>query len=86
MTITVQRTNLAYGPAVPESAWYTAGRAKTPNGLERVYWRAYRATHPQPNAWSGHVRCVSDNGTVLDYGTAYVTLGGDPERLPAKYW
>lgn len=86
MVITVQRTTGAYAQAVPAGAWHAAGTARTARGLARVYWRTYKATHPQPNAWSGHVRCVSENGTVLDYGSAFVLLGGDPERLPAKYW
>ena len=84
-TITVQATYSAYSQEVPAAAWRDAGTARTWRVLERIYFREWRRIHPQQNAYSGHVRCVSDNGTVLDYGTAYRVLGGPEERLPRRY-
>ena len=57
----------------PENGWGTWGYADSLRGLDRVYRAAYAWTHPQPNAWGGHVQ-VLKNGQLCDVAVELAPL------------
>lgn len=80
--IEVQICHRAFANKVPTDMWRAYGHAGTPKGAMRHYRRAYRETHPQQNAWSGHVRMLVHGIQVPVY--APFGLGYEQEILIAK--
>ena len=58
-------THEAYGGRVPERAWRRLSRHRSLPNLHRAHVRARRSMHPQPNAWTGHVRIVRVRDLML---------------------
>lgn len=82
--ITVEYTSTAFGPTDTIKGWTPWGVAKTARGLLRVWTEAYKWTHPQQNAYGGHVRLIHNGQQVS--GRDALRLLGEANPDPEKYY
>ncbi|MDO8673061.1 MAG: hypothetical protein Q7O66_16760 [Dehalococcoidia bacterium] len=82
--ITVEYTSRAFGPMDTIRGWEPWGTAKTPRGLLRVWKAAWGWTHPQQNAYGGHVRLTRDGNPIT--GRHALRLLGDARPDEERYY